>query len=77
MISELADHNPGQKTRGGHAAFDQRRGCGRRRDRFAMTAGVLRTDMTVDREPGRFDIQLFGDVFANLHQSLATLTARA
>ena len=77
MISELADHHPSQKPRGGHAAFDQRRGDRRRSDRFAMMAGVLRTDMTVDREPGRFDIQLFGDVFANLHQSLATLTASA
>lgn len=30
--------------------------------------------MTVDRERGRFDIQLFGDVFPDLDQSLATLT---
>lgn len=31
--------------------------------------------MTVDRELGRLDIQWFGDSFADLDQSLATLTA--
>jgi hypothetical protein len=33
--------------------------------------------MAVDRELGRFDIQLFGDVFTDLHQILATLLTGA
>ena len=42
-----------------------------------MTASILWTDMTMDRELGRFDIQLFGDVFPDLDQILAALTASA
>ena len=74
MISELADHHPSQKPRGGHAAFNQCRGDRRRGDRFAMTASILWTDMTMDRELGGFDIQLFGDVCPDLDQILAALT---
>ena len=46
-------------------------------DGFAVTASILRTDVTVDKELGGLDIELFSDVFADLDQVLAALTTLA
>jgi len=77
MIQVFADHDPGQQTHRCHAAIDnsgRNRCCG---DGFAGTAGILRTDVTMHEKLGGLDIQLFGDVFANLDQVLAAPTALA
>jgi hypothetical protein len=54
----------------------------RRRDRrggdgFAGFASVLRANMPMNEEPGRFDVQLFSDVLADLDQVLTALPALA
>lgn len=77
MIQELADQDPHQESRRRQPALnDSRRDrCGR--DGFAGFTGVLRADMPVDKEPGRLDVQLFSDVFADLDQVLTALSALA
>lgn len=39
-------------------------------DGHAAPTSILRADVAADEELGRFDIQLFGDILANLDQSL-------
>ncbi len=53
--------------------IDHCRGNRRRSDGFASPAGILWADMTMDKEFGRLDVQLFGDVFVDLDQVLAAL----
>jgi hypothetical protein len=42
---------------------------------LAGTAGILRADVAVNKEPGGFDVELFADVFTDLDQVLAALPA--
>ena len=77
MIKELADQDPHQESRRRHPAIDDGRRNRRRRDGLAGFTGVLRADMPVDEEPGRLDVQLFGDIFADLDQVLTALPALA
>ena len=44
---------------------------------FAGTAGILWTNMAMDEETGRFDVQLLADVFTDLDQRTATVAAGA
>jgi hypothetical protein len=68
VVEELANQHPHQQAGGGHAAVDDgRRGRGGD-DGFAGAAGVLRVDVAVDGELGGLDIQLLGDVLADLDQ---------
>ena len=46
-------------------------------DGFAAAAGVLRADVTMDEETGRFDVELLADVFADLNQIVSALAASA
>ena len=77
VIAKLADQNPGQKTRGRHTAFDQSWSNGSSGDRLAMPAGILGTDVSVNREFGRLDTQLISDIFADLNLLLATASTGA
>ena len=52
-------------------------GTGFRDHGFASPAGVLRADVAVHEEFGGFDVELFGDVFADFYQIAATLFALA
>ena len=77
MIEEFADHYPGEQSRGSQSAIDD---GGRNRggtDCFTGPASVLRTDMAMDEEAGRFDIKLFADVFTDLDEILAALATGA
>ena len=40
-----------------------------------LPSGVLRTNMAMGEETGRFDVQLLTDVFTDLDQITATVTA--
>jgi hypothetical protein len=74
VIHVFADQHPGQQTYGGQAAVDDRWRDGRGGDRFETAARILWADMPyrwgaqvpVDKELGRFDIQLSGNVVADL-----------
>jgi hypothetical protein len=77
VIQVFADNHPGQQSRGGHTAIDDGGWNRRRTDRFAGTAGILRTDVAMDEEAGRLDIELFADVFTDLDEILAALTTGA
>ena len=77
VIQVFADEHPDVQAHGRHAAVDHGRRDRRRRHRLAGTAGVLRTDVTMDEESGRFDIELFADVFTDLDQIAAALAAGA
>ena len=65
------------EPRGGQSAVDDRGRHRRGGDGFAGAAGVLRAKVAMDEEPGRFDIELFADVFADLDQVVSALAARA
>ena len=68
VVEEFANQHPHQQAGGGHAAVDDG-GRGRRGDDgFAGAAGVLRVDVAVDGELGGLDIQLLGDILADLDQ---------
>jgi hypothetical protein len=77
MIQVFTDQHPNQQTDSRQATVDDggRNRCGG--NGFAVTAGILQTDVTVDKELGGLDIELFSDVFADLDQVLAALTALA
>jgi len=77
VIAKLADQNPGQKTWGGHAPLNERGRHRRRRDGCTMTAGILGTDVSVNREFGRLDIQLISDIFTDLNLFLTTSSTGA
>ncbi len=77
VVLVFADHDPGQQPDRGHAAVDHGRRNRCRRDGFAGAAGILRADVAVDKEFGRLDIQLFGDVFADFDQAVAAVAAGA
>ncbi len=77
MVEEFADQHPGQQADCRHTAVDHGRRNRCRRDGFTGSAGILRADMAMDKEFGRLDVQLFGDVFADLDQVLAALAASA
>ena len=48
-----------------------------RSDGLAGTTGVLRTDVAMDEEARRFDIQLFTDILTDLDQILSALATGA
>ena len=77
MIQILLDQDPGMQAGCGQATIDDpgRDRCGA--DGFAGPAGILRTNVTMDEETGRFDVQLLADVFTDLEQCMTTVTARA
>jgi hypothetical protein len=77
MIQVFGCYRPSQQTHRRHTAIYHggRNRCGS--DGHTTSTGILRVDVAVDEELGRFDIQLFGDVFANLDQFPATLAAGA
>jgi hypothetical protein len=77
MIQVFTDQHPNQQTHSRHASVDDGRGNRRGRDGFTVAARLLRTDVAVDKELGGLDIELLGDVFADLDQVLAALTALA
>jgi hypothetical protein len=66
MIHEFTDHHPGEQSWCGYAAVDDGSRDGGCRNGFATAASILWTDVPMDGEPGRFDIQLLTDVFADL-----------
>jgi hypothetical protein len=77
MVEAFAYHHPSQQTYRRHASVYQgrRNRCGG--NGHAAPTSILRADLAVDEELGRFNIQLFGDVFANLGQFPATLVTGA
>lgn len=77
MIQILLDQHPGVQARRGQAPVDDpgHDRCGG--DGFAGTAGILWTNMAMDEETGRFDVQLLADVFTDLDQRTATVAAGA
>lgn len=77
MIQEFLHGHPRMQTRCAQAAVDHR--CGNRlgRDGVAGTAGVLGADVPMHEETCRLDIELFGNIFADLDQILAALAAGA
>jgi hypothetical protein len=77
MIQVFADHDPRQQADRRHAAINDSGRNRRGGDGCAGTASVLRPDVAVNKELGGFDIQLFGDVFANFDQVLTALAALA
>ena len=77
MIQVFTDQYPRQQAHCGHATVDDSGRNRRGGDGFAVTASILRTDVTVDKELGGLDIELFSDVFADLDQVLAALTTVA
>ena len=70
-------HDPCKQARGGQAAINDGWRDRRGRHRLAWTAGVLRTDMAMHEEARRLHVQLLADVFADLDQVGAALTALA
>jgi hypothetical protein len=68
VVEEFTDEHPQQQADRRHAAVDDGRGDRRGDDGFAGAAGVLRVDVAVDGELGGLDIQLLGDVLADLDQ---------
>jgi hypothetical protein len=77
MIQILLDQHPGMQARRGQPPVDDGRRHRRGGDGFAGTAGILRTNMAMDEETGRFDVQLLADVFTDLDQRTATVAAGA
>ena len=77
MIQIFADEDPSVQTHGGEAAVDDRRWNRRCSDGLAGSAGVLRTDMTMHKETGGFDVELFTHVFADLSEFMSALAAGA
>lgn len=77
MIQVFTDQHPNQQNRVGHAAVDDGGRNRRSRDGFTVAASILRTDVAVDKELGRFDIQLFGDVFADTSTSSAQVLTKS
>jgi len=77
MSQLLTDQHPNQQTRSRHATVDEGRGNRRGCNGFTVAARILRTNVAMDKELGGFDIELLGDVFADLDQVLAALTALA
>jgi hypothetical protein len=77
MIQVFGCYHPSQQTHRRHAAVYHggRDWCGS--DGHAASARILWTDMAMDEELGRFNVQLLGDVFANLDQLPAALAAGA
>ena len=61
MIRIFTDENPNAQTHGRHAAVDHGRWNRCRRYLLAGQAGILRTDVTMDEEARRLDIQLLAD----------------
>ena len=75
VIKVFGGRDPSKQSGYRHAAADD---GGRHRLRnhgFACPAGILRTDVAVHKEFGGFDVELFGDVFADFYQITATLLA--
>lgn len=68
VVEEFTDEHPRQQAGGRHAAVDDGGRDRRGDDGFAGAAGVLRVDVAVDGELGGLDIQLLGDVLADLDQ---------
>jgi hypothetical protein len=65
MIHVFADHDPGQQAHRRHATINDRRGNGGGRHGFTLSASILGANVTMDEEPGRFDIQLLSHIFAD------------
>ena len=75
VIKVFGGRDPSKQSGYRHAAADD---GGRHRLRnhgFACPAGILRADMAVYEEPGRFHIELLSDVFTDFYQITATLLA--
>ena len=68
VVEELANQHPHQQAGGSHAAVDDGGRDRRGDDGLAGAAGVLRVDVAVDGELGGLDVQLLGDVLADLDQ---------
>ena len=75
MIQVLVGYHPGKQARCGHAAIDHSGWNGLGCSRFAAFACVLRANVTMNKESGRFYIELSGHVFTHFNQIAATLTA--
>ncbi len=60
-----------------HPAVDHGGWDRHRRYRLTGTTGILRADVTMNEEAGRFDIQLLTDVLTNLDQLAAASAAGA
>ncbi len=77
MIEVLLRQHPGMQAGRGQACLDDRR-----RDRcsghgFTVAAGVLRTDVAMDEEACRLDIEWLADVLADLDQVATAVPAGA
>jgi hypothetical protein len=75
MVQVLTDDHPGQKSGRRHATVDHRRRNRCRRYGFTGTARILRTNVAMNEELRRLDVELLTDVFADEHQVLAALAA--
>ena len=79
MIEIFADQHPDVQPHGGDAAVDgprpprHRRWNRRGRYRLAGTTGVLGTNVTVDKETRRFDVELFAHIFTNFDQIIVSV----
>ena len=71
MIKVFLGQDPRMQARGGQSAVDDR---GRHPPR-GLPSGVLRADETMNEETGRFNGELFSDVFADRNQIVPALSA--
>lgn len=76
MIQIFLDQNPGMQPRSRQTSVDRTGRHGGGGDSFATPTGVLGTDVAMDKESGGLHVQLFADVFANLHQPGTACSAR-
>ena len=77
MIEIFLDQDPGMKPWGSQSAVDDRGRHRRGGDGFAAAAGILRADVANHKEAGRFNVELFADVLADLDQIRLALPAGA
>ena len=77
MIQIFLDQDPCMETWSSQTAINNgsRHRCGD--DGLAGAAGILRTNMAMDKETGRLNVELFADVFTDLDQIVATFATGA
>lgn len=65
------------QPRGSQAAVDERGRHRASRDGLAVAAGILGTNVAMDEEAGRLDVQLLADVLPDLYQVGTAFSTRA
>jgi len=77
MIQIFLDQDPRMETWRSQTTIDDGSRHRRGDDGLAGAAGILRTNMAMDKETGRLNVKLFADVFTDLDQIVATFATGA